>query len=79
MEELTTGYISGGEIAAELEEKFAGMVVPRDKMMTLLEAGDNEQALNIYFDEYDSIATQVRENAFAAGGCRLGRCTEQSE
>ena len=61
MEELTTGYISGGEIAAELEEKFAGMVVPRDKMMTLLEAGDNEQALNIYFDEYDSIATQVRE------------------
>ena len=61
VEELTTGYISGGEIAAELEEKFAGMVVPRDKMMTLLEAGDNEQALNIYFDEYDSIATQVRE------------------
>ena len=61
VEELTTGYISGGEIAAELEEKFAGMTVPRDKMMALLEAGDNEQALNIYFDEYDSIATQVRE------------------
>lgn len=61
VEELNTGYVSGREKAAELEEKFAGMVIPRDKMMVLLEAGENEEALKVYFDEYDSVATEVRE------------------
>lgn len=61
IEELTTGYISGGEKATELKEKFARMMIPRDKMMSLLEAGENDEALNVYFNEYDSIAIEVRE------------------
>lgn len=60
VEELTTGYTSGGKKVTELKEKFERMMVPRDKMMSLLQAGENAEALNVYFNEYDSIATEVR-------------------
>ena len=64
-------------MAAELEEKFAIMVVPRAKMMTLLEAGDNEQALEYLLRRVRFDSDTGQRNAFAAGGIPPRQMHEQ--
>lgn len=60
MESVTTGYISGLDKVEVMKDQYDTLSVSRGKMMSLLEEGQNEEALNIYFDEYDEVASNLR-------------------
>lgn len=52
LEILQTGYGSDTELVKNLNEEFAALKIPRDRIMSLLESGDSDQALDIYINEY---------------------------
>lgn len=59
LKELSSGYISGPDKVAKLVEAFSKLVAPRDKVINLLKAGHSEEALNVYFSEYNGYSTEV--------------------
>ena len=50
LSELSTGYITAPEKMKELNEKFQTLADTRARIMTLLEAGENEKVLSLYAD-----------------------------
>lgn len=61
LEILQTGYGSDTELVKSLGEEFAAMKIPRDRIISLLESGDAEQALDIYVNEYASKMKRVSD------------------
>lgn len=59
LDTLTSGYVSGPEKVAKLEEAYAKLVAPRDKVVSLLNEGNPEEALNVYFSEYSVYSADV--------------------
>ena len=60
LSELSTGYITAPEKMKELNEKFQTLADTRARIMTLLEAGENEKVLSLYADEYLPRSNDVR-------------------
>ena len=81
MEELTTGYISGGETPLNWKKSFASILVGSERQDDDFAGGEGimSRLTNIYFGKYDSIATQVRETLSQLVDAASARCTEQSQ
>jgi methyl-accepting chemotaxis protein len=60
LSELSTGYITAPEKVEELNEKFQILAETRARIMTLLEAGEDERVLSLYADEYLPRSNDVR-------------------
>ena len=60
LSELSTGYITAPEKVQELNEKFQALASARTKIMTLLEAGQDEKVLAVFADEYLPRSNEVR-------------------
>ena len=56
----STGYITAPEKVEELNEKFQILAETRARIMTLLEAGEDERVLSLYADEYLPRSNDVR-------------------
>ncbi len=59
MEALATGYVSGPEKVEELKSLFSQLKFPRDAILTAIEEDRDEDALNIYTNEYVPQVTKV--------------------
>ena len=59
MEALATGYVSGPEKVEELKSLFSQLKFPRDAILTAIEEDRDEDALNIYTNEYAPQVTKV--------------------
>lgn len=60
LNKLTTGYISGAEEVEKLKVGFTELGVPRDRLIACLEAGEDEEALLIYLNQYSKQAQTVK-------------------
>ncbi|MFR5011804.1 MAG: hypothetical protein ACLTDI_13040 [Acutalibacteraceae bacterium] len=60
LSELSTGYITAPEKVEELNEEFQILAETRARIMTLLEAGEDERVLSLYADEYLPRSNDVR-------------------
>lgn len=60
LSELSTGYITAPEKVKELNEKFRTLTETRDRIITLLEAGQDEKVLSLFADEYLPRSNEVR-------------------
>lgn len=56
--QISSGHVSGKEKVEELLTEYKKLRVPRNKIMTLLEAGKREEALNICLNDYE-VQSQV--------------------
>lgn len=60
IEELTSGYVSGEEKVQVLKEQFPDLVINRDRVLTLLEGGKDDEAFQTYMNSYEPQANKVR-------------------
>lgn len=59
LKELSVNYVSEHDKMTQLEEAFAKLVIPRDKVISLLEEGNPQEAFNVYFTEYSGYSSDV--------------------
>lgn len=61
IDELKSGHVSGKEKVTLFEDQYDKMQIPRDKIISLLELGKNEEALEVYTSDYAPIASEAKE------------------
>ena len=59
-EVLVSGYVVDSDKIEELRQEFQKLKIPRERILSLLEAGEDDDALAIYIDEYEHQAQKVR-------------------
>lgn len=61
LEKLSSGYISGADKVQTLKSEFQTLSVTRDTVLSLIEAGKGDEALDLYIAEYLPQADEVRD------------------